>query len=91
MCYQFIKDSNEYLICRNLDTGCDSGAHLTRFMALGGVGGEARWLYAASLTPIEVMSAAELRQQTTDQTELPYTGEHPKHVFAQIFQTLWAF
>uniref|UniRef100_A0A1B6J3M2 Cwf19-like C-terminal domain-containing protein n=1 Tax=Homalodisca liturata TaxID=320908 RepID=A0A1B6J3M2_9HEMI len=59
---------------RNLDTGSDSGAHLTRFMSLGEVGGDARWLYAASLTPVDIMSAQELRQQTTDQTELPYTG-----------------
>ncbi|XP_054278247.1 CWF19-like protein 1 [Macrosteles quadrilineatus] len=59
---------------RNLDTGCDSGSHLTRFMALAPVGSDARWLYAASLTPIEVMSPMELRQQTTDQTELPYSG-----------------
>lgn len=38
------------------------------------MGSDARWLYAASLTPIEVMSPMELRQQTTDQTELPYSG-----------------
>lgn len=73
--HYFNDKSQKFSIARNLDTGCDSGAHLSRFMALGNVGSEARWLYAASLTPIDVMGAHELRQQTTDQTELPYSGK----------------
>lgn len=61
---------------KNLDTGCDSGAHCTRFMALAPVGNaeKQKWLYALSLTPIDLMRVSELSQQTTDQTGLPYTG-----------------
>lgn len=61
---------------KNLDTGCDSGAHCTRFMALAPVGNvkKQKWLFALSLMPIDLMRVSELRQQTTDQTDLPYTG-----------------
>lgn len=46
-------------------------------MALAPVGNakKQKWLYALSLTPIDLMRISELRQQTTDQTNLPYTGQ----------------
>lgn len=45
-------------------------------MALGPVDNpnKHKWLYALSLTPMDMMRKIELLQQTTDQTDLPYTG-----------------
>nr|CAD7434267.1 unnamed protein product [Timema monikensis] len=60
----------------NFNSSGDTAIHATRFIALAKVGneGKQKWLYAASLEPIDKMSAKELYQQTTDQTECPYSG-----------------
>nr|CAD7456044.1 unnamed protein product [Timema tahoe] len=60
----------------NFNSSGDTAVHATRFIALAKVGneGKQKWLYAANLEPIDKMLAKELYQQTTDQTECPYSG-----------------
>jgi hypothetical protein len=63
-------------MCRNHSFSGDTPGHATRFIALAKVGNtlKHKWLYAFSLTPIDQMSASDLYQETTDQTDCPYTG-----------------
>uniref|UniRef100_A0A1B6E6F5 Cwf19-like C-terminal domain-containing protein n=2 Tax=Clastoptera arizonana TaxID=38151 RepID=A0A1B6E6F5_9HEMI len=59
---------------KNLDNG--NGIHCTRFIALSSVDNpkKHKWLYALNVTSMDVMRRTELFQQTTDQTDLPYSG-----------------
>lgn len=66
---------------RNHSFSGNTPEHATRFIALAKVGNtlKHKWLYAFSLTPIDQMSSIHLYQDTTDQTDCPYTGKmlHP--------------
>jgi hypothetical protein len=68
-------------MCRNHSFSGDTAEHATRFIGLAKVGNKLKhkWLYAFSLAPTEQMRATDLCQQTTDQTDCPYTGNmlHP--------------
>lgn len=46
----------------------------TRFIGMARVGNpkKEKWIYAASLTPLENMKISDLLQKTTDETEMPY-------------------
>lgn len=61
---------------RNHSFSGDIPEHATRFIALAKVGNtlKHKWLYAFNLTPIDQMSTSDLYQETTDQTDCPYTG-----------------
>jgi len=63
-------------MCRNHSFSGDTPEHATRFVALAKVGNtlKHKWLYAFSLTPIDQMRTSDLYQETTDQTDCPYTG-----------------
>lgn len=63
-------------MCRNHSFSGDTQEHATRFIALAKVGNtlKQKWLYAFSLTPIDQMKTSDLYQETTDQTDCPYTG-----------------
>jgi hypothetical protein len=61
---------------RNHSFSGDTPEHATRFIALAKVGNtlKHKWLYAFSLTPTDQMKTSDLYQETTDQTDCPYTG-----------------
>jgi hypothetical protein len=63
-------------MCRNHSFSGNTQEHATRFIALAKVGNtlKHKWLYAFSLAPIGQMRATDLYQETTDQTDCPYTG-----------------
>lgn len=58
----------------NYHQGNETSVHCTRFIALPKVGNlkKQKWLYAASLTPIDQMKAMDLYQVTTDETACPF-------------------
>ncbi|XP_049831273.1 CWF19-like protein 1 [Schistocerca gregaria] len=76
--YHFCPADEQYYERRPYRNHSSSGdiTHTTRFIALARVGNrqKEKWLYALSIDPIEKMRAMELYQQTTDQTECPYSG-----------------
>jgi hypothetical protein len=61
---------------RNHSFSGDTAEHATRFIALAKVGNslKQKWLYAFSLAPIDQMRVSDLYQETTDQTDCPYTS-----------------
>ncbi|XP_063242249.1 CWF19-like protein 1 [Bacillus rossius redtenbacheri] len=65
----------------NHNSSGDTSIHATRFIAVAEVGNasDQKWLYAANLEPIDKMSAMELYQATTDQTECPFSGNMLLH------------
>ncbi|KAJ8883083.1 hypothetical protein PR048_014922 [Dryococelus australis] len=60
----------------NINSTGDTSVHATRFIAVAEVGNKSdqKWLYAASLEPIDKMLSMDLYQGTTDQTECPFSG-----------------
>lgn len=67
-----------HVLCvhRNHSFSGDAVEHATRFIALAKAGNSLKhkWLYAFSLIPIDQMRATDLYQETTDQTDCPYTA-----------------
>lgn len=61
---------------RNHSFSGDTPEHATRFISLAKVDNlqKHKWLYAFTLVPIDQMRTSELYQETTDQTDCPYTG-----------------
>lgn len=59
----------------NYNPSEEGDSHCTRFIALAKVGnpGKNKWIYAASLTPIDQMKKSELYQMTSDQTDCPFS------------------
>lgn len=70
---------------RNHSFSGDTLEHATRFIGLAKVGNslKQKWLYAFSLLPVDEMKASHLYQETTDQTDCPYTGGMLKPILSK--------